>query len=44
MVEHNKYDTLSEPNIISNLIYSITLSEQPQEFVNGETYLILIIF
>lgn len=44
MVEHNKYDTLSEPNIISNLIYNITLSEQQQEFVNGEMYFILIIF
>lgn len=38
MVEYNKCDTLSEQNIISNLIYSITLSEQQQEFVNGEMY------
>lgn len=39
MVEYNKYDTLGDQNVISNLIYGITLTEQPQELVNGEMYI-----
>lgn len=42
MVEHNKYDV--ESNVISNLVYSLALSEQHQEFANGEMYFILIYF
>lgn len=39
MVEYNKYDTLGEQNVISSLIYGITLSEHSQEFANGEMYI-----
>lgn len=39
MVEYNKYDDLKEQQLISNLIYGATLSEQPQQFVaNNEMY------
>lgn len=30
MVEYNKYDDLKEQQVISNLIYGITLSEPSQ--------------
>lgn len=31
MVEYNKYDDLKEQQVISNIIYSITLSEPTQQ-------------
>lgn len=39
MVEYNKYDDLKEQQLISNLIYGATISEQPQQLAaNSEMY------
>lgn len=40
MVENNKYDNLKEQQLISNLIYGITVSEQTQQLnSNNEKYI-----